>query len=553
MTWQLVGSDGAVLDLADLRPRVVPVANAGMPETKPVLTSEQEGGVYQGMLVSNRDLKLQLTLRRGSLHSTRAALIAALNPALLTEETPAYLRYVGATKTVQTPVVYRGGLETIQVGSFDLLLHSLDPYWTNTVQTTQSLTPWVELNPANYIVQRQSSGWVQLGSIGGAVYALLTAGSTLYAGGAFGVKSWDGTTWSTVGTVGDTVNALLFSTSGTLYAGGSFGVKSWDGTTWSSLGALTNVNALAFDKAGDLWAGDGTDAREWNGTSWVATSFGGAVYALFYDGSFMYAGGVGGIKRWLGAWSVPGSALGIWPAGTPVVYAIARGPDGLLYIGGEFNRVGTEPVYNVAKWTGQAWLPLGTGTASGLAIPTRALHWMGDELWAGGDFTVAGGQFTWYAARWTGSTWFLVDVNAGQPVRAIGSLQGQVILGYAATSSGNRAGVTTVNYAGDVPVAPVLTITGPGRPYACINEGTGQVFYFTNIILATGEVLTVDFGKRTIRSNRQVDSLLGRMVAGSNLATWRLVPGANQVSLYVENALATASLSYNERYYGLLE
>jgi hypothetical protein len=44
-------------------------------------------------------------------------------------------------------------------------------------------------------------------------------------------------------------------------------------------------------------------------------------------------------------------------------------------------------------------------------------------------------------------------------------------------------------------------------------------------------------------------NLLRAVVPGSTLATWRLLPGDNVVSLFVDDASASATLAWQERHW----
>jgi len=82
------------------------------------------------------------------------------------------------------------------------------------------------------------------------------------------------------------------------------------------------------------------------------------------------------------------------------VHALAvSGTD--LYVGGSFIQAGSSDAnFNIAKWNGSSWSPLGSGMAGGDNSPwVLALAVSGSDLYAGGGFTTAGGKVSCYVAR----------------------------------------------------------------------------------------------------------------------------------------------------------
>jgi trimeric autotransporter adhesin len=298
----------------------------------------------------------------------------------------------------------------------------------------------------------------------GTLYAMVMDGTgNLYVAGnasdAFGiyagVSKWNGTTWSDVGSANDYIYSLTFDGSGKLYAGGRFttigsvsakGVARLDGTTWSALGSGVGqfnsvfggqVNVLA-SVGGNLFAG-GTFTKAgnvvayvvalWTGSAWSGVGAGGSggfdseVYAMALDGSsglyaggkFRYAGGTSlepgnvaanGIAHWNGSgWSALGTGISqcqdLGSGCSPEVRAIATSGNN-VYIGGNFKNAGGVSVSHIAKWDGQNWSSLGTGTDQ----PVKALAVDGNgNVYAGGNFTNAGGVSVYGLARWNGTAW----------------------------------------------------------------------------------------------------------------------------------------------------
>lgn len=117
-----------------------------------------------------------------------------------------------------------------------------------------------------------------------------------------------------------------------------------------------------------------------------------------------------------------------------IVNCMAAGPDGSIYIGGNFTKVsdsGGSAVANtgyIAKWTGNAWQALGTGLNGFVfAIAVDAAG----AVYAGGAFSSAGGVGgADYIAKWDGLNWTALGTGTGGNVDAIAiGLDGSVYAG----------------------------------------------------------------------------------------------------------------------------
>ena len=148
----------------------------------------------------------------------------------------------------------------------------------------------------------------------------------------------------------------------------------------------------------------------------LGTGLNGAVYALaigpdgylYAGGNFTTAGGttVNYVAKWDGsAWS----ALGSTPGTNGIVWALAFGPDGSLYAGGDFTSAGGTTVYYVAKWNGSAWAAVGS-SPNVLNAAVKALVFGKDGvLYVGGDFTTYNtASYCYYIAKWNGTIWDLI-------------------------------------------------------------------------------------------------------------------------------------------------
>ena len=155
---------------------------------------------------------------------------------------------------------------------------------------------------------------------------------------------------------------------------------------------------------------------------WKAMSTGtnGNVYAIvkgldgsiFIGGTFTLAGGVAGttyIAKWNGTAFEP---LGTGMSGT--VFTLAIDAAGNLYAGGNFALAsGVANTAYIAKWDGVNWTPLGTGMSGFIPVVRKIKFDSNGILYAAGDFTLAGGVAnTLKVAKWNGTTWSALSAGA---------------------------------------------------------------------------------------------------------------------------------------------
>ncbi|MCC7208332.1 MAG: hypothetical protein IT323_13575 [Anaerolineae bacterium] len=445
------------------------------------------------------------------------------------------------------------------------------------------------------VMRRVDGQWKALGrGVNDIVYAIAKGpGGLIYVGGSFTqVVESDGTiyasqyiaqwtpmteTWANMTPAGEgtgPVRAVAVAPNGEVYLGGSFtnwgfppigaadNIVKWNGIIYEAVGTGCNsdVSVLAFGPDGMLYAG-GTFTlaggvantayiAKWDGSAWSALGTGAndAVFALAFDASGMYAGGdftsIGGVAatrvaKWNGvAWSALGSGA------NGLVMALAVAPDGTLYAGGLFTTIGGVSASRIARWTGAAWEPLGSGcdgNVLGLAVDSKGL------LYVVGEFTSAGGMPTVGFATWNGSVWVRPDADSpgnslGYAVAVFGDGFGNddVYLGFDGTdpsiADAETAGYTEVVVGGTAEVYPRVAFSTPGLLSRLTNFTTGESIYFNNTIL-DGERAVLKLGpSSTFASTFRISKLNG-VLPGSNLATWRLVPGVNKISLLGPEAL----------------
>jgi hypothetical protein len=305
--------------------------------------------------------------------------------------------------------------------------------------------------------------------VGGTVRAMEVYRNELYISGSFlhvnvgaqiaanSLARWTGSNWLTVGRgsgqgVHGTIRDMVVSQD-ELYLAGDLSsvnvgeplavshVARWDGADWGTLqtaagdGTDRPVNALAstprgiylaglFDRVGGATPANGV--ASWTDEAWGSLEgdplgANGAVRIIARDGDLTCVGGEFSRIRGVlangiachrdGVWSGLGAGGGAGVNGD--IYAIAI-VDGEIYVGGSFGRAnlgsqdGGVAVGNIARWDGQAWTAVGSGTGNGTDGTVDALTMHAGALVVGGGFdsvNIGAPVPAARVARWTGSDW----------------------------------------------------------------------------------------------------------------------------------------------------
>jgi trimeric autotransporter adhesin len=198
------------------------------------------------------------------------------------------------------------------------------------------------------------------------------------------VYRWDGAAWQcdvTVTYAGLARIAAMASYGGRLIVGGSFAVAngdsmgklfSWDGATCRPLG-------------GGIGGGYGVLSMANQGAD------------LLVGGGFYTAGGLRAtyIARWDGtSWSALGPGLNGGTSHYGVYDILVRGDQ--VFAFGNFTSAGDQPITRVAMWNGREWRGFGAGVGS--VVFSGAL--LDGDLYVGGAFNRAGTQVAANFARW---------------------------------------------------------------------------------------------------------------------------------------------------------
>jgi hypothetical protein len=157
------------------------------------------------------------------------------------------------------------------------------------------------------------------------------------------------------------------------------------------------------------------------------------IFALACAVDMVLLAGVARAQTACGEWTPGVLPLdGVSAAGGGAVQAFATFDDGTgpaLYVAGSFQIAGKIVANNIAKWTGQGWDPLGSGTSDPAVASFGRIQSLvvfddgtGPALFAGGWFDVAGGVSVSRLAKWNGSEWSDVGGGVGEPGAQVDAL-----------------------------------------------------------------------------------------------------------------------------------
>lgn len=279
-----------------------------------------------------------------------------------------------------------------------------------------------------------TSGWSTMGTgFNGTVRALERFNSVTYAGGEFTASGDNAVSYNRVARW-DPVNRRWLALAGTDLNGPCFALKVYNGSLYAG-GAFTSANGQ----------GTGGLAR-WSGTAWspVGGFFMGTVHALEVFRNELVIGGLyTGLPGAPNIARYNGSTYSAMAGGTnDAVRALAAGPDGNLYVGGDFSLVGGVPASRIAMWTGSAWAGV-----QGVDGPVHALATHRAEVQVGGAFALTVNPVLespgWARFNPSGAPWI-----AGAPTRIGTPCTGGAVefevspaTGYAVTFQWRRNGV----------------------------------------------------------------------------------------------------------------
>ena len=545
-------------------------------------------------------------------HVTRREVIDALKIERVTPPQPNRLYYTGATGTSYLDAYYDSGLGwggNNAVADEDAAVRfvAADPAWYGVAQQGTSLAPYTVLGPTTAVAFRDPTGrWGTMGVAGtslntsgdSGVYASLVMNGTVFFGGQFttaggttagGVAMWVNGAWGTLagGTLhnagqgaGQALVYALTQVNGTLFVGGDFSlaggtttnhIARWNGA-WGTLttGTIASgvgfaVYALARNPLGGVLVGgrfatvNGTTAgsiAQWN-TTWgtLGGRATGGVYAMANDARYgVYMGGdfsaiAGTTMSSLARFDTFSRTFGsVTPSSVGTLQAITVTPSQDIY-GAQLSAAGT-----VLRVRGQALLVAGTLTATytdaGIAVAPDGNIYLAAGISTLNTTTVVASPFAIY----NGNTWIPGDlIGVTQSARTLTwDGAGTMYIGGDFDGSGTAASVTTVVNSGIAESYPTLRLrnnaSGTARVYQLLNTTTGDGLWF-DFPMLPGEIATLVLtpGNRSFTSSAR-GNVLSNILAGSNFASWRLLPGTNTISFFADNPSVQADLFWNPRH-----
>jgi hypothetical protein len=399
---------------------------------------------------------------------------------------------------------------------------------------------------ANSIVRYSNGTFTALGSgattgeiwdIAVSPDGLIYAGGDASFAGVINLARWNGTSWTSLGTVaGGSVETIAIGPDGMVYVGGAF----------TSINAVANTNKIArYNPATSTWSALSSSTPN-NIVRTIEVNSQGTVFA---GGEFTAIGGT--TTNYIASWT---PSTGTWSALSNQldngVQDMMFGPSGNLYIVGAF----TVPGSRIVMWNGSAFNTLGTGLSftAYSAIARDVFVSQDESVYVSGEIDQAGGiSLPDSMALWRNG-WRPLDIDLAVgsfPTSAIyvTPTDQRVFVGFAGGGTAKSA-VTTVTNTGTDVAYPTVTFTGPGQIHQLRNYTTNDVIYFSNLVLNSGETATLRIqpGGTTFESNFR-GSLLGYIGPGSNPSNWKLQQGNNNVSSFMTSTTAATSITLTFR------
>lgn len=400
------------------------------------------------------------------------------------------------------------------------------------------------------------------------------------------------------------IRCMIFDANGDLYVGGNFtnlaGIADADcfakytvsTNAWSAVGSGINniVEAIEITPNGTVYIGGRfTEASGnanckyiayWNGTAWapLGTGLNNNVYALKTKGSNLLIGGL-----FINADGTYGDCICWWdgsafksfhdlgatelsPSGA--VRTIDMTSNGTIIIGGDFTNAGDDADADfVAAWRGNNW---GSLTAGGVNSTVKNVYCADNgDIYLAGSFTIAGNlTMTDRVVKSVQGAFQPLDVDlpgTGLVYAICLASDGSLYLGgLFSTVAENpdenaKTGVVALNLnvaSASANTYPYIQIHGPGTLKSIVNYSTGANVSFDGLTLQAGEWVSFAFDPVTLKFRggwAGRGNLLRYVNAGSNYGNFYLKPGANYISLFMDDtdANTSAMIMWTPKFWGI--
>lgn len=222
------------------------------------------------------------------------------------------------------------------------------------------------------------------------------------------------------------------------------------------------------------------------------------------------------------------------------VRALAFGPDGYLYAGGDFTQDGysiTQLRY-LARWNGIAWEEVG----GGLESPVTALHNDGEFLWVSGGLNPVETSDPFYfripwQRRWTGDQFIKPEFYGSKILDYAQSPDGRLFVATTATAQPIVAAASTVVVnPGTAEVRPILRLSGLDNAdlLQVSNLTTGQHLMVDALEMFSEEIY-LDFTGEVPRfyTTGRTDVATYFQMMGGDARDFRLVEGENVIQIFI--------------------
>lgn len=220
------------------------------------------------------------------------------------------------------------------------------------------------------------------------------------------------------------------------------------GGAFNRIGGVNLIGIARYDGSQYSEVGGGT----------VGVVGDGSVLALLSHGGQLYAGGtfvsidstpVQYVARWDGNfWNAMGTGT------DNTVWALEGGAGSEVYVGGEFTTVNGSAIRRIARWDSSSWHPLGTPPNDGASNnAVRGMLFSGGLLYVGGtfgDLGPAGGPAKSGAGVWNGSSWSGLGTGLNSGAAAVIDYGGNPVFSGSFTTAGgvSASGVARWNGTG---------------------------------------------------------------------------------------------------------